>query len=472
MKPQIKNGNTIWLLCCFSFVFLLTFCSLNIPFFWDSVTFSKIAGLFYSNGFNGFIVPETSDTGGFPLYGAYIAAGWMLFGKSLAVSHLLFLPFLVGVVWEFYKLCKRFLPEAYIPVALVFLCAEPCFVTQGMLMAYDVILLYLLLLATNCLLNGKYIVYSVSLIFIGLISVRGLMALPALAIVHGILIFYFKERRFTYADILVYLPVIAVFIVWILWHKQQTGWYFLSPMLEGTDQKLVGAAMMFRQFIYVLWKIADFGRVFIWLTIPLLAFLFRKQLRGKPDFKLLLIFLLLPLLVNMLFMVPISNPVGQRYFMFTYIILIITVTYIIRFMQKRMFRIGVIIGLLAAMISGNIWLWPEKYGNGWDCSLKVLPFFKIEKQARLFVVSHQINPVDIATDFPLQADAVNTYLADKSFHYSDKGTVPLRSFKYILHSNISNKFSPAEMSELEQQWKIIFSASQWPVYLRIYKNPE
>jgi hypothetical protein len=183
-----------------------------------------------------------------------------------------------------------------------------------------------------------------------------------------------------------------------------------------------------------------------------------------------LVFLLLPLLINMLFMIPISNPVGHRYFMFTYIILITIVTYIIQFIQKRIVRIGIISVLLAAMISGNLWLWPEKYGNGWDCSLKVLPFFKIEKQARLFVVSHKINPADIATDFPLQADVVNTYLVDESFHYSDKGILPLSSFKYMLHSNISNKFSPAEMYELEHHWDLIYSGSQWPAYIRIYKN--
>src|SRR5687768_9297401 len=90
---------------------LLTILSLRIPFFWDSAFFSAASVHFYEFGFSGFIAPEEFDTGGFPLYSTYMTSVWKLFGKSLIVSHFAIFPFLIGLLWEFYKLCKRYLNE-------------------------------------------------------------------------------------------------------------------------------------------------------------------------------------------------------------------------------------------------------------------------------------------------------------------------------------------------------------------------
>lgn len=471
---NLKNisGNKVWLWCCLLFYLLITLFSLDVPFFWDSVTFSKIADHFFSRGFNGFILPETSDTGGFPLYGAYIAMCWTIFGKSLVVSHLAFLPFILGVIWEFYKLCRRVLPEMMTGAAMLLLMAEPCFATQSMLMAYDIILLYFMLLATNSLLAGKQGWYSVSLFFIVMISVRGLFVVPAYAFIHLLLLQKFRMRKATVKDILVYIPVTAGFICWIVYHKQHTGWYLLSPWLGASDQKIVETPMMVRQFIYILWKVSDFGRIALWIVLPVLAILFRQKLKSQLNYRLLIALLLLPLFFNIAFMIPLSNPVGHRYFMFTYIILIITVTYIIQYIDRRSLRRVITILLALTMISGNLWLWPEKYGNGWDCSLKVIPFFGMEKQVTEFTSQNQIAADEVATDFPLQADHKFTRLTAGSFNYRDKGILPIRSFRYILHSNISNKFRPDEMLDLQQNWHLIYNNEQWPVYIRIYRNPE
>ena len=70
---------------------------------------------------NGFIAPESFDTGGFPLYSIYLTMLWKCFEKTLLVSHLAILPFLFGVVYEFFKLAKRYLSDKTIVIAIVLL---------------------------------------------------------------------------------------------------------------------------------------------------------------------------------------------------------------------------------------------------------------------------------------------------------------------------------------------------------------
>src|SRR5688572_27519765 len=140
-----------YLLFTFLFFILLTVFSLNIPFFWDGTFFSETALSFY-RGFRGLIPPSNTDTGGFPLYPLYHAVAWKLFGKSLIVSHLIMLPLILGAVYEYYKLAKRFLNEKMLPWAMLLLICEPVFTTQSILMGYDVMIAWFFLMALNALL--------------------------------------------------------------------------------------------------------------------------------------------------------------------------------------------------------------------------------------------------------------------------------------------------------------------------------
>jgi hypothetical protein len=131
-----------------SFLVLVCFTifSGNIPFFWDGTFFSESACGMYNGSFSPFDFPENIDNVTFPVYSTYLCLVWKLFSKSLFVSHLALLPFLPGICYEFYKLSKRFLDGRFVSFALVLLLAEPTFMTQGMIMGYDIPLLYLFLL--------------------------------------------------------------------------------------------------------------------------------------------------------------------------------------------------------------------------------------------------------------------------------------------------------------------------------------
>ena len=89
----------------------ITYFSQHIPFFWDNVSLvSRLAAYYYDTNFQNIILPNDIDPGHPPFYPLYVAAIWTIFGKTLAVSHWLVYPFLLGTYWLYYRLCCLLLP--------------------------------------------------------------------------------------------------------------------------------------------------------------------------------------------------------------------------------------------------------------------------------------------------------------------------------------------------------------------------
>ena len=198
---------------------LLTIITQNIPFFWDMAHFSQIADHFYTNGFGKYIVPLNMDEGPFPFWGVYLAACWKLFGKSLLVSHLAMLPFILGTFLGFYKLCKSFLNDTFTSVALVLLLLEPTVGTQSLLMSYDIALLCFFLLAVNALMRGKKILYAIALVFIGVCNVRGPVVVGSLFIIQWLFAHRQSNLKYWAWSALYYLPCVIILSAWFLFHK-------------------------------------------------------------------------------------------------------------------------------------------------------------------------------------------------------------------------------------------------------------
>ena len=241
-----------YLLLSILFFIILTIFSCNIPFVWDGTFFSRTALHFFENGFSSFIVPDNCDSGNFPLFGVYMAFTWTLFGKSLIVSHFAMLPFLIGIVFEFHRLAKRFIAQKYIPLIFLFLIIEPCFITQSIIMAYDILLIYFFLLSINTLLSKRRVLYAIALCFLALSSMRGLLMVFPFFIIHISLIFYFKEWKISIKDVLLYLIVIFPIAAWNLYHYNETDWMLFSPLRSGEHESFVGFTMFIKQFVFAI----------------------------------------------------------------------------------------------------------------------------------------------------------------------------------------------------------------------------
>ncbi|MGQ0827030.1 MAG: hypothetical protein ACT4ON_01420 [Bacteroidota bacterium] len=449
----------------FLFFIFLTLYSLNIPFFWDGTFFSELSVFFYENGYNGFIAPQQIDTGGFPLFSVYITAMWKIFGKTLAISHLAILPLLPGIAYEYYKLAKQFLNETILSIAMLLLIAEPTFITQCMLMGYDILMIYFFLLTLNALLSNKQLLFSIAITLLCISNVRG-MVLGGSVFIIDILI----NKKLNFNTIKKYVLAFLILLIWFFYHKQHTGWLFFSPERENTHEAIVPLSMMFHQLIFICWKLADFGRVTLWLFLFIGICILYKKKTVSVDFKKLLLIIFIPILLTCIVMIQLANPIAHRYFIFAFLPLIIGACYMLQQIANKKIIYGLTVVFITIMISGNFWLYPERYGNGWDASLKVIPYFSIKEQMDEHINTNNINPNEVGTQFPLIADKRFSHLTDTSYHYKNVWAGPLDDYKYFLHSNVINTDIPEQIEAMKNEWELLKEFRSGQVYLQLYKN--
>lgn len=100
---QIRHS-IIYVFLYFIFA-LLVLGTAQFPFFWDTIQLgSKHAHYFYETNFRSIILPNEIDSGHIPSLGIYLALVWKIAGKSLVISHLAMLPFVMGIVFQSLRL--------------------------------------------------------------------------------------------------------------------------------------------------------------------------------------------------------------------------------------------------------------------------------------------------------------------------------------------------------------------------------
>jgi hypothetical protein len=461
--------NKILLSSVFLFFFILTIFNLKIPFFWDGTFFSELSVHFYENGFNGFVPPTLLDNGGIHLYSVYLTIAWKLFGKTLAVSHFALLPFIWGIAYEYFKLAKRFLSGRALLFSMILLVAEPCFITQSILMGYDILMIYFFFLSLNALIDKNKYAYPLALVLLCCCNVRGIMLSVALLFI-DIAFAYSSTKtiRFKFQN---YLFALITIVVWGMYHYEKTGWFFFSPERENTHESFLPASLMFHQFLFISWKTADFGRLLLWLFVFAGSIYFYKR-QNNTDLKLLLKFVFIPFVVLSLFMIPLANPIGHKYFIVVFLCLNIVVCFLFQQFENKKMQLLMFSVLTISLISGNFYLYPERFGNGWDSSLKVLPYFDLKEKMDDFIQRQHINPNEVGTQYPLIADKRFSHLADSSYHYTNVWSGPINNYNYFLQTNVINTDISEQIALVKKDWILLKEYRKGQVYISLYKNNE
>lgn len=477
-NPVIQKpfaAGKIFLYIAFLFFIILTFYFSHIPFFWDGLTYVQAAHFYYGHNFSALILPENLDICGSPLiHWMYVALSWKIFGKTLLISHLALLPFLLGIAWEYYKLAKRFLKVEFVPLAMLLLLCEPALTTQSITMGYDISKLYLFLLALNALLSGKGMLYSIAITLLCLCSIRGIMLAVFLGIIH-IVFMKMIRKGFRMKELLWYLLPLAVAGGWSAFHYYETGWFFFSPSPEyEADQRTVlSVSGIVRKCIYVLWQLADFGRIFLLLFIAGGIFYLRKRIASSPATFMPALITALLVLLYLVAHGTLSTPFGHRYLLPVYACLLIAACSIaqkINWGTKKTYLLFIF--LCAGLITGNFWQYGGGFSNGWDASLKILPYFEMRKEMEQFIEAEKIPPSSIGTKFPLYNNPKYTDLADKDFQFFRlENDTSLDGFPYVLFSNVSNTFTQAEKKTLAEKWVPLKEYKSGQIILNLYQNP-
>ncbi|MEY4902953.1 MAG: hypothetical protein RLZZ292_768 [Bacteroidota bacterium] len=316
----------------FLYTFLLTYLVRDNPFFWDTVQLgSKHATFYYDNHFADLLLPTEIDSGHLPAFGMYLALCWMLFGKTLAVSHFAMLPFLWGIVWQSYCIGAylKSEKEAWKLVALLLAC--PIVAGQSVLMSPDVPLLFFFLLGLRSVWEGgfyrKNIEYRtrnieypstetrkfglktfftrfftsildirhsifdiqkpilwLSFATLGLVatSMRGMMLVVFLFLYDVLITYYVGIFRMNWKPIfkkaIAYVPSGILALAFLSWHYWRAGWigYHDGSAWASSFEKVTFFEFIKNTIIFG-WRLLDYGMVFVWLSIGYSIWKFKSR---------------------------------------------------------------------------------------------------------------------------------------------------------------------------------------------------
>lgn len=449
---------------------LLCFLCRNNIFFWDTYQLcGKQAWALYENGLTQWILPSKIDSGHPPLFGFYHALLWKIFGPNLWVSHFAMLPFLCGIVYFFYRIGAHFLDEHKAAFLLPLLLVDPVFMGQAVLASPDIVLLCFMLMCLYGILTQSKAFIIVGAIFLGLISMRGMMVLAALILFDLYLQLPSKSLRQISISTARYLPAILLVVSFLLFHYIKTGWlghHEDSSWAESFAYVDFGGGV--RNTAVYIWRLLDFGRVFLWAGIILILILGPLSWKDPKVKKLLCIIGLLTLIITPVLLIH-KGLVLHRYLLPILLLLSVLFWYMLFSSDlSKNVRQWIWSLVLIGMFTGNFWVYQKHISQGWDSTLGHLPYYSLRNQMINYLNTENINLQTVGTAFPNIGNLKNfdPSSSDDGFKKYD-----LKEDQYIFYSNIYNDFTDQELEALSSStWKEEKHLQYFPVCVILYKR--
>ena len=457
------------LLPFFLFFILLSLLTLHLPFFWDKdMLFSRMAHWLLENQFSTEL-PDSLDPGYPPVLGYLLAFSWKIFGTSLPVAHALMLPFTLGIVWQSHLLLRHLLNGRGETFALLLITADTTLLAQAVVFSTDLVMLFFMLLALNAVLRNRRLWLAVAVTGLLFSHMRGLMVVVTI----GFFDVYRYAKPKVPAGILKrippYLPALALFCAWLVYHQQTKGWTgYHADSPWAPCYEVVDARGFFRNMLILAWRLGDFGRVFLWFLTGFLFVRYRKILNAK-DLQPLLVLLGISLLIMAPSMLVYKILNGHRYLIPVYYLLsVLTAWLLFNTPLRKTIRNWLAVLALTALLSGNFWIYPDTVVKGWDATLAHLPYHHLRKKMMNYIDENHIPVTLTGSHIP------NTYKIDyielngdqRAFHQAD-----LSTDQYVFYSNVFNMFTDEQIHTLKHHW-VVEKEYRWlQVKVILYRNP-
>jgi len=479
-RLPIKNS---WLVLAFSLIWATAgvLFSLNHVFFWDTIQLgSKHAHFYYESGFRHLLLPAEIDSGHPPLFGIYLAIGWLFFGKSLLTSHLLMLPFAWLLIYQWYRLGKHLGGEQLLPYFMLLLLVDPVVASQSILISPDLPLMGFFLLLLNAILRKQVNGKMLAILGLGLISMRGMMV-GFLLFLWEWLIYNRNERSGTRTRQFLlllwpYLPGGLLALAFLVYHYVARGWIGFHEASEWAPSfALADTKQLMKNVAVLIWRWLDFGRIFISLAFAGLLFSLVSKRGWKlawreninRQFALLLLLLLIGLSISFMRYAGLQQhryllPLFLTNTVFFYLFLLHYPSPLLRPKAKRLLLLVVILGLF----SGNFWVYPDKISQGWDSTLAHWPHYEVRADVLNYLEEEGIALERVGTAFPEIGPLKFKDLSGEMTGFIEKD---LATDSYILYSNIMNDFTDEEIDELRSNWLLVHQWKKRGVKMELYQ---
>lgn len=436
--------------------------------FWDNVLFaSKMGNHLYDNSILNWSIPIEFDPGHPPFLGFLLAMFWKIFGHKLWVSHLLMLPFTIGVFYQLFKFITYFIKDKKSQIlAFTITIVDPTLSTQFVIVNPEVLIVFFFFLAINGILFKKNNLKFIGFFFLSIVSFRSMMILAGIFLFESFNKLFIEKKgyksiiNFKYLSfyILSSLPGL-IFIAWRLITK---GWLQTHPNSPWASLWQIASPKIFlKNIIILIHRYSDFGRVFIFIFLIASFILFGKKIISQTKNKQLLLLAFLPVIFIIVISLLATNTFGHRYFIVSFNILtILTFSILTDYFSNRKLLYSL---LLIGLITGNFWIYPKRISQGWDASLAHIPYHNLRKDAINYLDNKNINISKVASFFPNK-----TTIDDIDFSKNRKAfTTFTGNNKYVLYSTVYN-LSDEQYNLLEKNYSVLKQFNKFNINITIY----
>ena len=431
-------------------------------FFWDSIqVISRPATLLYESGFSDWTLPEGTETDNFPL-SAVLALWWMVFGRNLFSTHILFGIFGALLIWQIYGLCRDVLPrdrQKALPWLFALVVSDTAVVTQILVPMFDAVMILAAVWLMRAILKERQAGMIAASICLVLLRSRGVFLCAGFGLMYLILNGLPKTLK-------VFLPAFFTTVALLVLQV------FTQGKLFGIDENSVmhiaaPARILRHAFISMPRFLLESGRLFVWGTLFVLIgkLGWKRSVQSIPhpvSIGFVCFFVILAMMT-----VPFRNPFGPRYFLILFILLsLMTGLLLFEAMPLRKGR-WVALALTVLLWGGHGVRYPEGISVSWDTTLAHLPYYSLREEVKAYMEENGISPREVKAGFPY---ARTLYLTD--LDGMDKGAIAFEEFsqsdtaQYILYSNISNSTLQAE--GVTEEYELGKSFERGYIYFRLY----
>ncbi len=423
-------------------------------FFGDAITStSRAATNIYEHGI--YFYPAGFDPGHPPTYAILLSYCWIIFGKSLFVSHAYGIAWCIFLFLGFRKVCSLFLDHEHTNYASILALAHPTFISQNAMMLNTAMLM-------GCFLWAFYFLFSkqkLKLIFMLCLMMashlQGAFFLASIAVADFVVsrkelsIFNFLKAKF-----LTYSIPFILFMIWLIIHYQHSGWWLISPDFTDTHESN-SILQVVKGLVYCAWRFVDYGMI-----IPFIIYFYLK-FKNKNIFNYDS-FLWITLIVSSIIMsLVLKNTIAHRYFLGFELLLLIVVVKEITLLNSGIYLFY--IAIVTALILGNFIYYPGKTIA--DANIRYRDFFGSFKS----FLTERGNGAEYYSKAPIANPAKLMDLRSQEDFIKRIGK-PLDSLSMVVTSNVCAEFTKEE-NEILSGW-YGKSFENGAVYINLYLNPK
>ncbi len=465
IKAFVK-GN--WIFCTVALLLCIAKIGLmNTGFFWDSVSLiSNPAHYLYENGvYNLFFPPEINITVA-TIPQLYTAVVWLIFGRSLWVTHLAYLPIVLIFCYQLYLLCKRFATVEFLPYVYLFVLFDAVVITQILMLTPDLFLLTFSVWSLNNLYKNKRWQLALSLFLLAATSDRGIL-LAGVLMAFDFVLLWRENHSFKIAlknSWLCYIPALVFMGIVVLAQKIISGYWIVntqesSPWSEHWN--FVDWQHFVRNIAVVTLRYIENGRLLVLAVFAVMVGRCRKKLVFDKSLWLLWVFFFFVMIVCTL---PFYNPGGARYYAFSFIIFALIVADVLVKNLSAHWAKTWLVAMTIVLLSSNLVIYPERMAQSWDGTLAHMPYYELREQLMDYLSSNDIEVDKVGVGFPMEATFKNADLVDVDGRFS---SIDFEKNEYVIYSNIFNLDD--ETIDKVKQYPCVKKFHKGGVYMDIYK---